>query len=146
MVTKPVPPRGKAFKTKLLEAIREECLLGSVSHMSSKEEIERAYITHVAKRAFDDNDKDSAILLKELLSKSYPGMKSTLPTLEFDLPPNANPLEKANAFLDAVASGAMPPDVGALLVQAAKNMIDIEMATEMKARIAEIEASLGVNA
>lgn len=137
--------RGKAFKTLLFDAIRDKSLL-DIGHGATKEEIETAYIGHIAERAFDSDDKDSGTLLKETLSKSYPGLKSTLPSINFDLPKDATPLQKANAILDAVASGNIPPDVGAILVQAAKHTIDIEMATELKERMDKIEESLGINA
>lgn len=136
--------RGKAFKTLLFDAIRDQCLLDANDN-STKEEVERLYIGHIAARAFDKDDKDSGTLLKETLSKSYPGLKSTLPSIHFELPENATPLQKANAILDAVASGTIPPDVGAILVQAAKHTIDIEMATELKDRMDKIEESLGIN-
>ncbi len=136
--------RGKAFKTLLLESIKEGSLL-DVGHGDSKEKVEQAYVNHIAKRAFDATDPQSATLLKELLSKSYPGLKSTMPTIEFDLPKNSTPIQKANAILEAVSASLIPPDVGALLIQAAKYTIDIEMGTEMKDRIEKIEKSLGLN-
>lgn len=135
--------RGKAFKTLLLESIKEHSLL-ELDPDEDNNAAEKAYIRHLATRAFDSEDKDSATLLKELLSKSYPGMKSTLPTIDFHLPDNATPLQKADAILTAISSGVIPPDVGVMLVQAAKHIIDIEMATEMKARLDAIEESLGI--
>ena len=48
-------------------------------------------------------------------------------------------------ILDAVSTGVIPPDVGALLVQAAKYTIDIEQATELKDRMDKIEIALGIN-
>jgi len=137
--------RGKAFKTLLLESIKEGSLLG-VSHNDTKEKVEQAYVNHIAARAFDAKDPQSATLLKELLSKSYPGLKSTMPNIEFDLPKDSTPIQKANAILEAVSSGVIAPDVGALLIQAAKYTIDIEMGTEMKDRIEKIEESLGIHA
>ena len=136
--------RGKAFKTLLLDAIREECLLDT-SHNSTKEEVESAYVSHLARRAFDPSDNNSAMLLKELVNKSYAGLKSTMAPINFDLPKNSTPLQKANAIMEAVSDGRIPPDVGALLIQGAKHTIDIEMGTELKDRIEKIEESLGIN-
>ena len=135
--------RGKAFKTILLESIRNNALIGC-NDTTSTEDTELAYVSHVAERAFNSDDKDSGTLLKELLSKSFPGLKSTLPSVEFDLPKESTPIQKANAILDAVSNGAIPPDVGALLIQAAKYTIDIEMATELKDRMDKIEKELGL--
>ena len=136
--------RGRSFKTKLLDVIRNEGLL-EVGPAASDDAAENAYLKHLATRAFDKDDAQSATLLKELLSKSYPGLKSTLPNINFELPPNSTPMQKANAILDAVSTGVIPPDVGALLVQAAKYTIDIEQATELKDRMDKIEIALGIN-
>lgn len=139
-----VRKRGKAFKTILFDAIRDDSLL-SVSHGATNEEVERSYIGHIAARAFDSEDKDSGTLLKETLNKSYPGLKATMPDVQFDLPSDATPVQKAEAILKAVSNGDIPPDVGALLIQAAKHTIDIEMATELKERMSKLEEALGIN-
>ena len=44
----------------------------------------------------------------------------------------------------AISTGDIPPDVGSMLIQAAKNMVDIELATDLKERIEAIEAKLNV--
>jgi len=67
-----------------------------------------------------------------------------MPDVSFTLPEDATPVEKAEAILKAVSDGDIPPDVGALLIQAAKHTIDIEMATELKERMAKIEKELGL--
>jgi hypothetical protein len=136
--------RGRSFKTKLFEVIRNESLL-DLEPNASIDTAENAYLKHFATRAFDSSDQASGALLKELLSKSYPGLKATMPTIDFDLPENSTPIQKANAILKAVSEGGIPPDVGALLIQAAKYTIDIEIGTEMKERIEKIEESLGLN-
>lgn len=133
--------RGRSFKNKLLDVIRDKALL-DVPKGADSEVAETAYLEHLAIRAFDSEDPQSATLLKEVLSKSYPGLKATMPTIEFDLPENSTPIQKANAILDAVSTSVIPPDVGALLIQAAKYTIDIEMGTELKERIEKLEEAL----
>jgi len=135
--------RGRSFKNKLLDVIRNESLL-DLDGAASPEKAENAYLKHLAERAFDSDDPASPTLLKELLSKSYPGLKATMPEVSFALPEDATPVEKAEAILKAVSDGDIPPDVGALLIQAAKHTIDIEMATELKERMAKIEKELGL--
>ena len=135
--------RGKSFKTLLMDAIQEDSLL-ELKDNPTKEDIERAFIKHVAVRATDIKDKDSATLLKELLSKSYPALKSALAPIKFDLPENPTPIETADAVMKAVSDGHIPPDIGVMLIQAAKHSIDIEMATEVKDRLAAIEKELGL--
>ena len=135
--------RGMSFKNKLLEVIRDNSLLG-VGVNESKERAEQAYLKHLAKRAFDPDDDHSHILLKELLSKSYPSLKPTMDTFDFKLNENSTPAEKAEALIMAISTGDIPPDVGSMLIQAAKNMVDIELATDLKERIEAIEAKLNV--
>ena len=135
--------RGRSFKNKLLDVVRNESLLGLEGQVS-EEKAENAYLKHLAIRAFDSDDPASPTLLKELLNKSYPGLKATMPDVNFHLPDNTTPVEKAEAILKAVSDGDIPPDVGALLIQAAKHTIDIEMATELKERMAKIEKELGI--
>jgi hypothetical protein len=136
------PQRGRSFKNKLLDVIRNESLLELDG--ASPETAENAYLKHLATRAFDSDDPASPTLLKELLNKSYPGLKATMPDVTFTLPDDASPVEKAEAILKAVSDGDIPPDVGALLIQAAKHTIDIEMATELKERMKKIEEELGL--
>jgi hypothetical protein len=136
--------RGKSLKSLLMDAIKEDSLL-DIPDEAKKEDIERAFIKHIAIRATNNDDKDSATLLKELLSKSYPALKATLPTVDFDLPEKASALEKAEAILKAVSDGHISPDIGVMLIQASKYTIDIEMATEIKARLDAIEDSMGLN-
>lgn len=135
--------RGRSFRNLLLDAIRDSSLL-DVKSNDSKEAIEQAFITHIAIRATDANDKDSASLLRELLGKSYPSLKSALAPIKFDLPEIATPIETADAIMKAVSDGFIPPDIGVMLIQAAKHSIDIEMATEVKERLAKIEEAMGL--
>lgn len=135
--------RGKSFKNLLLDTIREKSLL-DVPDTADRDEAQKAFIGHAAERAFDKDDQSSSTILRELLNKSFPGLKSTMPTIEFDLPKDSSPIQKANAILEAVSSGVIAPDVGALLIQAAKYTIDIEMGTELKDRIEKIEESLSL--
>ena len=142
--TQPARRRGKAFKTLLLESLIEKSKLG-LSEDSTKEDAERAFLTHVVDRATDEDNRDSATLLKELLGKSYPSLKASLPPVQFDLPEEATQIEKAEAILKAVSDGNVSPDVGTMLIQATKHLIDIEQATELKERLEAIEKELGIN-
>lgn len=138
-----LPGRGKAFKTILLDAIREESLIGLTSS-STKEDADKAFIKHIAKRAFDKEDQNSAMLLKELITKSYPSLKPTLDRIKFDFPESGTDSEKALSVLSAVSNGSVPPDVGQLIVGIIKDNSVIEANTDLKQRIIEIEKSLGI--
>ena len=133
--------RGKSFKTKILEVIQAESLL-DVCENADKNTVERAYLKHIAKRAFDKDDQASPTLLKELLSKSYAGLKATLPTLEFDFDKDSTPAQQVNQILHASSTGIIPPDVAAIFIQSIKNAVDIEQATDLKERIEALEKML----
>jgi hypothetical protein len=137
------PPRGKSFKTKMLDAIREHSLL-KLPKGATPAQAEQAFIMHVAKRAFKADDPSSAMLLKEFLSKSYPGLKATLEKFVFDFPTEGTDVDKASAILSAVSTGALPPDVGQLLVGIIKDGSIIEANTDLKDRLSAIELSLGL--
>jgi hypothetical protein len=136
-----IRPRGRSFKNKLLDTIRENALL-DVPEGSNKEEAEKAYLKHLAERAFDREDQNSNTLLKELLNKTYAGIKPTLPLQEFDFSENSTPAEQVTEILKAASTGVIAPDVAAIFVQAIKSSVDIEQATDIKERLEALEVLL----
>lgn len=103
----------------------------------------------------DDNDSvqvmDAALsakLANEAWDKIAQYTESKLKPINHDitfkLKEQSTPLEKANSILDAVSDGVIPPDVGVMLIQATKHAIDIEIATEIKERLAKIEEAMGL--
>jgi len=78
-------------------------------------------------------------LLKDLMNRSFPALKPTMDTFNFALESDSTPSEKAQAILVATANGDIPPDVGTMLIGAAKNALDIEALTELKERIMKLE-------
>lgn len=140
----PSKKAGKSFKTKLLDAVRAESLIGS-RPSDSLETAETLYITHMAKRAFDVDDQASATLSKELLSKSYASLKSTMPEIQFDFDPDSKPSDQASQILKAAADGLMPPDVAQIFISSIASMMKIEEVTELAKRLEAIEKQLGVN-
>ena len=138
----PSKRRTKSFKTKLLNAIRENALL-EMGANAKPEEIEAAFLSHVSARAFNPEDMASSALLKELLSKSYSSVKATMPEVEFDFPENGEPKDQAAAVMKAIANGDIPPDVGQIFISSIKSMLDIEEITDLKARIEQLEELIG---
>lgn len=132
-----LPARGKAFKTLLLEVLREESMVGLKK--STKDEANKAFIKHVANRALNAGDPNSAMLLKELITKSYPSLKPTLDKITFDFRANGTDLEKASDVLSAIASGEIPPDVGTLIMSVIKDNSVIETNTILAERIEALE-------
>ena len=135
--------RGRSFKNKLLDTIREESLL-ECSPTTGKERTEQAFLKHLATRAFDTDDNNSATLLKELLSKSYASVKSTLPQFEFDFNAEASPVTQVNQLIAASSRGHIPADVAAIFIQSVKDATTIEVNTELKERIEKLEAMINV--
>lgn len=137
------PGRGKSFKTKLLDVIREESLIGAKPDIDKKE-AEKLYLKHVALRAFDTADPSSGTLLRELMSKSYPTLKSTLPTVTFDFLEDTKPADQAAQVLKATADGNLSPDVAQIFISSITAMMKIEEVTEIADRLCEIEKALGL--
>ena len=137
--------RARSFKSKILHVIQKESLL-SLPEGADKDQAEYAFLEHLAVRAFTDNDQASAAILRDMLGKMYPTLKATCPEVEFDLPEDANPAQKANFILQAISKGQIPPDVGAALISAAKDAVVIETNTELKERIEKLEAMLNERA
>ncbi|MCK5610842.1 hypothetical protein KAR91_53710 [Candidatus Pacearchaeota archaeon] len=133
--------RGKSFKNKLLDTIKEYALL-DVGPKASKQEIEKAYLKHTATRAFDATEQGSGVLLKELLNKSYPSMKAVMPEFEFDYELTNSPTEQVNQIIKAASDGKIPPDVATIFLQAVKAATDIEVATELRERMEKLEGMI----
>ena len=73
------------------------------------------------------------------MNRSFPPLKPTMDTFNFALDAGSSPSDKAQAILVATANGDIPPDVGTMLIGAAKNALDIEALTELKERIMALE-------
>lgn len=137
------PGRGKSFKNKLLEVIRDESLIGA-NPDTTKEEAEKLYLSHVSRRAFDSEDNNSATLLKELLSKSYPTLKATMPNVDFEFDESASPNIQASQILKAASEGSIAPDVAQIFISSIASMMKIEEVTEIARRLDEVEKALGL--
>jgi Lhr-like helicase len=133
-----LPARGKAFKTLLLEVLREESMIG-LKKKATKDEANKAFIKHIANRALNIEDPNSAMLLKELITKSYPSLKPTLDKINFEFRADGTDLQKANDVLKAISTGKIPPDVGGLVMGVIKDNSVIEANTELAERIEALE-------
>lgn len=131
--------RGRSFKNKLLDAIKEESLLECDSKTDPRE-VEKKYLAHLSRRAFDPGDSASGTLLKELLHKSYPSIKAVMPEFQFDYKITESPVDQVNQIISASSKGEIPPDVASIFIQSIKAAHDIEATTELKERIEKLEA------
>ena len=130
--------RGKSFKTKLMAALKKESMID----VGDDETEEEAFIRHWAKRAFDPSDASSGMLLKGIADRCYPALKSTMPTVDFAFDPEATPSEQVIQILDAAASDNLPPDVANIFIQSIKAAVDVQLGTDLKARIEALESLL----
>ena len=119
--------RGKSERTKILDAMRR------AGHT------EDGFYDLLMTKAFNPEDN---FTFKELLNRMSPIAKAVSPTIKFNLPEDAPPHKKADYVLIGIAKGEIPPDIGAICIQAIKAMIDIEEYTDLKERIEKIEAAL----
>ncbi len=134
-----LPPRGRAFKTILFEVIREESLI-DVPKGATKDQAEKAFITHAANRAFDSKDSNSSTILNEFLKRTFPPLKQTQEAVNFEFPSDGTPSQKAFAVVDAISSGLLPADVGQTVIAIIKDSVVIKESTELEERIAQLES------
>ena len=102
-----------------------------------------ALMQKIIKRAFDDEDPQSASLLKDLLARMTPPLKATVQPVQFDFPESGSHADKLDAVLVAVASGALAPDVAVMIAGVVKTSLEVREGTELADRLARIEAMLG---
>lgn len=135
----PKKRRGKSGRTLVLEGIK-----AAIPECKDKDEAQTHYFKHVAKRAFDPDDKDSSTLLKLLGDKAWASVKPSAALIEFDFPVNGTPTEKSLSIIDAIATGSIAPDIGQMMIGVIKDAVIIEEGTDLKIRIEELEKALGL--
>ena len=116
--------RGKAERTKLLEAFKREG------------KTEEGFYQEMVKMAFDGEDNFARA---EVFKRLYPIAKPTLPPCEFNFNPNGTPADKANDILSAISNGELPADVGLALITSMASVMKIEEVTELEERIKALE-------
>tara|TARA_R110000851_G_C13069232_1_gene564723 strand:- start:1681 stop:2142 length:462 start_codon:yes stop_codon:yes gene_type:complete len=136
-----LPARGRSAKTLILEMMREESLI-ELNPKSTKEQTEKAFLKHIAVRAFNSEDPNSGMCLSLLTNKGWPNLKPSNETVEFDFDKDALPHVQASQVMYAAANGFIPPDIANTFIQSIKAMIDIEEYTDLKERIIKLEETL----
>lgn len=117
-------PRGKSFKTKLIESLERQGMT------------ENGFIDILVERAISDG----GVFLAELLKRYNPAPKSTLPPITFNFKKEWTPLQKADAIMDAMSVGDIPPDVGVMIIEGINKLLGIEETTELAKRLEALEA------
>lgn len=140
----PVNRRTRNKLTLVLEAIKSEKLLGT-DDTTSKEDAEKAVFAYLAKAAFTPTPETALLAstcMTALLKKAWPDSKPTNEPVTFKFDRLAHPADNANAIMDAVSSGELPPDVGMVLIGGIKDVIAITESTELIKRLDALEAAL----
>jgi hypothetical protein len=79
-----------------------------------------------------------------VLSKVMPSIKAQAEKVNFEFDSAAPISEQVAQVLDAIAAGAVAPDVGRLIIESIKALSDVRATEELEARIAALEeAKLG---
>jgi len=120
-------PRGKSFKTMVLEALKTQGMT------------EQDFIEKLVERAL----VDGGVYLSELLKRYSPIPKQAHdPIVIENWPKNGTPSEKADAVLQSMSEGVIPPDLGALFIESISKSLGIEEITELAKRLEAIEKLL----
>lgn len=89
----------------------------------------------VIKKALD-GDMQAARLVLERVS---PPLKSNAAAVQVAIPLPFTPLSAAGAFLQAAATGTLPPDIAAQLVSATAQLCRIEEIDDLRGRLEALE-------
>lgn len=120
-------PRGKSFRTMVIAALKTQ-------GMDEQEFIER-----LVERAL----ADGGVYLSELLKRYSPIPKQTHdPIVIENWPKDGTPSQKADAVLQSMSDGLIPPDLGAIFIESISKSLGIEEVTELAKRLEAIEKLL----
>jgi hypothetical protein len=80
-----------------------------------------------------------ANMMREVLTRFCPASKPSSQPVVFDFPEGGTPVQKIDSIISGVASGAIPADIGKLVVDMVKASLDVEEVTELAARLEKLE-------
>jgi Asp-tRNA(Asn)/Glu-tRNA(Gln) amidotransferase B subunit len=83
-----------------------------------------------------EGDTNAASLV---LSRVLPSLKAQAEKVQFDFDATATISEQVAQVLDAIAAGAIAPDVGRVIIESVKALSDVRAAELLEARIAALE-------
>lgn len=100
---------------------------------------EEQFITHYIDTAVASDD---ASMLREIFLRLNPVPKPVSPVIEFNFPLKGTPVEKMDAIIAGIASGAVPTDLGKMMAEIIKAGMDVQEVTELAARLERLEKML----
>ena len=121
--------RGKSEATMIIEALKR----------SSRTQSDIYDL--IVSRAFESEGIGA---LQEMLKRLHPTPKATAPKIKFDFDKNATPDVQAVMILDAISDGVIAPDIGSMLLNSIKSLLEIQEVTVLAKRIEDLEDFLVV--
>lgn len=97
----------------------------------------RAIVSVLIGKALEGDTNAASIVL----SKTLPSIKAQAEKVNFDFDATAPISDQVAQVLDAIAAGAVAPDVGRLIIDSIKSLSDIRATEELSARIEALEAA-----
>lgn len=140
---KEMPPRGKAKKTLMLDAIKAVC-------GNEKEFLEKVVSIGLGGWTQPEQKEDeppvdpifhpsNPALLTLVLNRIEPPLKAISPNVEFTFRSDAKPHEQAADVMTAIASGEIPADIGQIFITSISSMLKIQELTDFEERLKAIE-------
>ncbi len=118
---------GGWFKKKLIDSLKRQGMT------------EEGFIDLLVKKAI----ADGGVYLSELLKRYSPIPKQAHdPIVIENWPKNGTSSQKADAVLQSMSEGVIPPDLGALFIESISKSLGIEEVTELAKRLEAIEKLL----
>lgn len=140
-IRKKLPPRGRSKFSVLLEVIKENSMIG-LTPDATQEDANKAFMRHVASRALEPSDPVSGQLLSNLVSRCFPAIKPVLPECDIGFDDGDTMDQMAEKILAASGSGAISPDIGAVLMGLLKDKAIINEKGEIMRRLEELEGRI----
>lgn len=138
-------PRGRGKKSLMLQALRE-----STDHLGDELDYLKAVVRESLGYCRENEDgaiewvPPNPVLMKEVISRIEPPLKSTMPILDIPISKKLTLLEKVDVIIDAILAGKIAPDTGTFCINAIKDHFDIREKVELEARIKALEEALGI--
>lgn len=113
-----------------------------IRELEKRGESEETFISYAIGRAIDKDDKQSGLLLKELITRLAPIHKASAEPVKFDYPEDGTDTEKIDAIIKATSDGEIPPDLAKTIVDMIATRLDVLDRTELIKRLEKIEQAL----
>ena len=135
---KKMPPRGRSKFSLLMDVIKESSML-DLTPKATQEEAQKAFMKHVASRAFEPSDPVSGQLLSSLINRCFPAIKPVMPECDLGFVDGDSIDDMAAKIVTAAGGGAISPDVAAALMVLLKDKAIINEKGELMRRLEELE-------